>query len=105
MRPVLDRSRFKSKTEVQYNSRLEILKRAGSIIDYVYEGLKFRLGEGAVYTPDFLVVHEDHFELHEVKGHWREAARVRIKVAAEKFPWFTFVAVQYKSGAWIEERF
>jgi len=26
-------------------------------------------------------------------------------VAAEKFPWFTFVAVQYKSGAWIEERF
>ena len=32
-------------------------------------------------------------ECHEVKGHWEDDARVKIKCAAEKFP-FRFVAMK-----------
>jgi hypothetical protein len=69
------------------------LFKSGDIVGYHYEGVKLRLADGAIYTPDYFVVYRDHFELHEVKGFWREAARVRIKVAAGLFPYFRFRAV------------
>ena len=47
-------------------------------------------------------------EFHEVKGFWRDDARVKIKVAAEHFP-FKFVAVRKKKlsegGGWDVEEF
>jgi len=104
MHPLLQ-DQYKSTTERKYAERLEILKRAGEIVDYRYEGVKFKLGNGAVYTPDFLVVFDDHFEIHEVKGRWMEAARVRIKVAATQYQWFKFIAIQLKRGEWIIETF
>jgi hypothetical protein len=46
--------------------------------------------------------------LYEVKGMWREAARVRIKVAADRHP-FRFIAVTKRlvrdGGGWKEELF
>jgi len=45
------------------------------------------------------------FEIHETKGHWREAARVRIKVAADLYPWFKFVAVKWDKKQWVYEDF
>lgn len=83
-------------------------------LEHRYEWLKLSLGGGAWYTPDFVVYRfsEDadgiisaHFEVHEVKGHWREAARLRIKVAADRNPWFRFVAVRREGSRWIEENF
>lgn len=59
------------------------------------------------YTPDFMVqTNEGEIELHEVKGHWEEDARVKIKCAADKFP-FRFVAVTKptKSKPWQYEHF
>lgn len=44
-------------------------------------------------------------ELHEVKGHWEDDARVKIKVAAEQHPWFRFLAVRARGGVWEIERF
>ena len=35
-------------------------------------------------------------ELHEVKGFWMDDARVKIKVAAEMYP-FKFVAIKVKA--------
>ena len=32
------------------------------------------------YNPDYLVIYPGHFEIHEVKGFWRDDARVKIKV-------------------------
>jgi hypothetical protein len=84
---------YANKTEAAYGNLLELRKMAGEIVDYKYEPLKFRLADRTYYTPDFLVVHTTHFEIHETKGFWKDDARVKIKVAAEQFPWFIFWAV------------
>ncbi len=77
------------------NKRLLI----GTIIYWGFEQIRFRLGSGAWYTPDFFVVtREARIEIHEFKGHWEEAARVRVKTAAADFPWFEFIAVTKKRG-------
>lgn len=63
----------------------------GRISAYWYEPVSLRLAKGAFYKPDFMVIDADGFvELHETKGFMQEAANVRIKVAADKFPQFVF---------------
>jgi len=44
-------------------------------------------------------------ELHEVKGHWEDDARVKIKVAATQHPWFRFLAVKAGKTGWQYETF
>ncbi len=95
-----------NKLEAAYADLLEISKRQGGIKRYYFEGIKLRLGDGSWYTPDFLVInHDRRIELYEIKGFWREAARVRIRVAATLYPHFTFVGVQRVKGEWITEDF
>jgi len=80
---------------------LDLLKAAGDIKGYGFEGVKLRLAEGAWYTPDFVVMHNDGvLEFVEIKGFWREAARVRIKVAAEQYAWLGKFTVVQKKGGW-----
>ena len=91
-------------TEKAYSQHLDERKQSGEVLDYWFEGIKFRLADGAYYTPDFLVLLADlSLEVHEIKGHWEEAARVRIKVAAETFP-FVFKALRRipkkRGGGW-----
>lgn len=93
-----------NKTEQAYADRLELLKRTGEIVDWRFEALKLRLASGTFYTVDFLVL-TDAVELHEVKGYWRDDARVKIKVAAQQYPWFKFLAVHRKKNDWIVEMF
>lgn len=83
-----------NKTERAYADHLYALQLAGEILAYEFEGVKLRLAPGAFYTPDFFVVTPERFELHEVKGFWREAAKVRIKTAAAKYPHFKFLVVK-----------
>ncbi len=92
-----------NKTEAAYAQRLELLKRAGEILDYMFEPLKLRLADNTFYTPDFLVVRTERLELHEVKGFWRDDARVKWKVAAEQYWIFAWAAVRRKSGVWTWE--
>lgn len=93
-----------NKTERAYAFDLELLRLAGDIQSYRFEPLKFVLGKGAVYTPDFEVVLADGLlEYHEVKGFWREAARVRIKVAARLFSDRRFIAVKKNGTSWDRE--
>ena len=105
--PIL-RDPFKSNLERAYAQRLDLLKRAGEIIDWRYEAMRFRVGgkvnlRDAFYTPDFLVITGERVELHETKGRWMEAARVRIAAAASLFPWFAFKAVYRKKKEWTIE--
>lgn len=94
-----------NKTEAAYAARLEAMKAAGEISDYRFECVKLRLADKTFYTPDFMVLRPDGgFEMHEVKGFWEDDARVKIKVAAESFP-FKFVAVRKVKGAWVFEEF
>lgn len=95
-----------NKTEERYAMRLDVQQMAGELESYAFEAVKVRLAQGAYYTPDFVVFETDGtISFHEVKGHWREAARLRIKVAAEQWPQFRFVAVRYICGAWEFEEF
>ena len=99
-----------NQTETAYRDHLELMKRSGEIIDYKFEAMKLRLAKKTFYTPDFLVTAADNtLELHEVKGIWEDDARVKIKVAAETFPIFRFIAIQKKAkklgGGWKVEEF
>lgn len=98
-----------NKTESEYCQLLELRKRAGEIAWYRFEGVKLRLADNTFYTPDFAVMlSTGEMEMHEVKGFWTDDARVKIKVAAEQYP-FRFIAVKPKAkkagGGWEVEEF
>ncbi|KVN17939.1 MULTISPECIES: hypothetical protein [unclassified Burkholderia] len=98
-----------NKTEQQYATFLEALRVAGMIAWYRFEGVKLRLADNTFYSPDFAVMRADGaMEMHEVKGHWQDDARVKIKVAADMYP-FRFLAVKPKAkrdgGGWQQEDF
>ena len=98
-----------NKTEKAYADHLEKRKLAGEITCYEFDCLKLRLADKTFYTPDFLVqLANDELEIHEVKGFWEDDARVKIKVAAAKYP-FRFMAVKQKpkkaGGGWEFEAF
>lgn len=87
-----------NKTEAKYADHLEALRIAGKVLWFKFEAIKLRLASNTFYTPDFLVMAADEsLELHEVKGHWEDDARVKIKVVAEQYP-FRVLAVTYKRG-------
>lgn len=97
---------MRSGLERDFGVMLEHKLRAGAIAAWAYEPMSLRLAPGARYTPDFLVVNNDGtLTLFETKGFWREAGRVRIKVAADRFPWFEFIGVQKAHGSWQYEHF
>ena len=80
---------------------------AGLILWHKFEPLKLRFADNTFYTPDFAVLPASTrvIELHEVKGFWRDDARVKIKVAASLFP-FRFIAVTlHKRGGWMVKEF
>ena len=77
---------------------------------YRFEAMKLRLADNTFYTPDFAVMTMDmHIEFHEVKGFWRDDAKVKIKVAAAQFPMFLFCAITKQAkkdgGGWEKELF
>lgn len=95
-----------NKLEKAWADQLFLLLRAGEIMAYEYEAIKLRLADNTTFTPDFFVIDsEGYVEFHEVKGFWREDARVKIKVAKEKYPWFRFIAITKIKGVWKEEEF
>ena len=98
-----------NRTEAAYGEHLEALKMAGDVLWYRFEGLKLRLADNTFYTPDYAVMKSDGLiECHEVKGFWEDAARIKIKVAAEMYP-FRFLAIKVKAkkdgGGWEQESF
>ena len=102
--PEQQQSRGMNKWESMYDEELVQRKFAGEIQWFGYEAIKLRLAKATTYTPDFTVVLEDgSVEFHEVKGFWRDDARVKIKVAAEMFPWARFVVVTRKHGEFQKE--
>ena len=78
-----------NKTEARFDAVLADLVREGCIESYAFEPVKLRLAGNTTYTPDFLVV-ADRIIFVEVKGHMRDDAAVKVKVAAELHPWAAF---------------
>jgi len=96
--------RCANKWEAAYAEELENEKRAGLIRNWWFEGVKFRLADGCWFLPDFLVEQfSGKFELHEIKGYWKDDALVKAKVMAEVFP-FPLLAIRKKrvseGGGW-----
>lgn len=91
---------FKSKLEERYYAHLAGQARGGEIAAFSYEPEKLRLADGTFYTPDFRVVTLEGFvQFHETKGFMREAARIRLNVAAELHPYeFLVVYAQGTDG-------
>lgn len=99
----------KNKTEAAYEAVLEARRIAGEVAWYKFEGVKLRLADNTFYTPDFAVMLADgQMQMHEVKGFWQDDARVKIKVAADLYP-FSFIAVRplpkKEGGGWGVEVF
>lgn len=94
-----------NKTEKAYAEHLAYLQTLRRVLWWMFEPIKLRLADGCFYSPDFMVMPDDcRLELHEVKGFWRDDARVKIKVAAARFP-FRFIAVTKRRGEWEREEF
>lgn len=95
--------------EERYAGYLEQQSLAGEIKAYRFEALKLILVHGVPgkrkemsYRPDFLILtRTNNVEFHEVKGYLREDAQIKLKVAAELFPWFKFILVTRNKGAWV----
>jgi len=96
---------------------LEPRRMAGEIIRYRFEPFAIKLAPKTFYRPDFLVELAGEWvwpsamgktesglqtprmitpwlEIHEVKGRWEDAGRIKLKVAASQQPWFRFIAVR-----------
>lgn len=99
MKP-LSKKTTMNKTEARYAQELETMKRSGEIIDYRFNGVRFRLADNTNYTPDFFIVYPGHFEVVEIKGFQREAGQARFKIAAEIYPWFRWRMVKWDQKQW-----
>ena len=89
-----------NKLEKRYADFLERQRLAGEIKLWMFESIKLILAPSTTYTPDFLVINSDlEVELHEVKGFWRDDARVKIKTANAIFP-FIFKVVKEVHKQW-----
>lgn len=97
-----------NKTETAYAAHLEREKQHGDVAAYWFESMKIRIAKNCWYCPDFLVMRPSgELELHEVKGAraiFRDDAKVKVKAAAEMFPYRMFVCYPARGGFWeIEE--
>lgn len=89
-----------NRLEQRYAELLDEMMATGGIVRWDYEPEKLRLADGAYYTPDFRVLLNDlTIEFHECKGFRREAAIVRLKVAADVHP-YVFRLVTWKDKQW-----
>lgn len=99
----------RNRAEAAYEAFLTSQKAVGMIQWFRFEGVKLRLADNTFYTPDFAVMRADgQMEMHEVKGFWQDDARVKIKIAADQYP-FRFIAVTVRAkkdgGGWNIEEF
>ena len=86
-------------------SQRELYRRmrdAGSVFSFVgRESITLRLAGRTRYTPDFFTGGTLGLACWEFKGHMRDDAAVKLKVAAEMYPFFRFILVTRERRAWI----
>ena len=89
-----------NKTEQRYADHLWQRMIAGEVIYYRFGAIHLRLARRTFYKPDFIVVTPDEIQIHEVKGHQEDDARVKIKSAAYEYFYFRFYQVTLENGQW-----
>lgn len=94
-----------NKTEYAYSQYLQFQKQIREVVWFEFEPMNLRLADKCFFKVDFLVLTKEYqLEVHEVKGYWTDDALVKIKTAAEKFP-FKFISKQLVKGEWITREF
>lgn len=89
----------------------EILTAAiadGTVRYWAFEAIKLRLADRTWWKPDFwLLLANGKTVVDEVKGHWEDDARVKVKVISEMYPWLHIRAWTYdrKTKVWKREEF
>lgn len=93
-----------NRLESSFAKKLDEELHGGKILWWAFESVKFSLGSGAWFCPDFVVMTSvQEIVFYETKGFMREAANVRLKVAANKYP-FRFMLVRHaRSSGWTYE--
>ena len=95
-----------NKTEQRYAEELALLQRTGEVKWWGFEAITLKLAEDTRYTPDFFVVWASgRMEFVETKGFFRDDALVKVKVAANMFPFFAFTVLFPKKGGWDRREF
>jgi ribosomal protein S16 len=99
-----------NRLEKKMADRLEAMKVAGEILWWEFEPIRLRLtidDKRTTYTPDFIVLRDDlETEVIETKGYWKPAARVKTKVAADKYWFWHFRGAMWsKKDGWAFEEF
>jgi hypothetical protein len=95
--PTRDEAKL-NKTELAF---LYWLRASETHREITIQSLTFKLGDDCRYTPDFTAIRDRRLYIYEIKGHWRDDARVKIKTAARIYRWCTFIAAQKrKGGGW-----
>ena len=90
-----------NKTEAAFHAHLSLQQKAGVWVHIGFEEITLLLGFRCRYTPDFHVVASDGaVTFFEVKGFWRDDARVKIKTAACRYWMYRFCAVKKAKTGW-----
>lgn len=82
---------------------LDVRKHEGTVIDYWFEPIRFRMAKATNYTPDLVVQAMGKWEIHEVKGRGWIHDMVRLKTCAEMVPFarlFDFYLCRRVDGIW-----
>lgn len=97
--PSTDEERL-NKTEKAYLAHL----RAHGFRWIGIQSLTLKLGDDCRYSPDFITISiSGELTAREVKGFFRDDAKVKIKVAARMFPWIKFIVVRKDKSGWTHE--
>ncbi|WP_424140417.1 hypothetical protein [Roseomonas chloroacetimidivorans] len=95
-----------NKTEAKYDAHLAQLQHAGEILWRRFEGLKLKLADNTFLTVDFALMRADGvLVMTDVKGSpaiYTDDAKVKMKVAAEMYPFVFMVAFPKRGGGWTE---
>ncbi|MBP7564312.1 MAG: DUF1064 domain-containing protein [Candidatus Cloacimonetes bacterium] len=91
-----------NKTEIRMKKMLDSLKITGSIKEFSYEDITFKLAEKMRYTPDFRVIYPDgKIKFIEVKGGYiTERGDLKFKFAMDKYPEYIWEMWQWKDNRW-----
>jgi hypothetical protein len=87
--------------ELEFYNMLELRRLAGEFSHVYFEQVTLKLAPDLRYTPDFAVYDDQGLlSFYETKGHFRDDARVKIKMAAEIFPMHSFYLARKIRGCW-----
>ena len=94
-----------NRAEARYAQHLEARRLAGEVVWFKYESVTIKLAPDCRWTADFAVMLADGLvELHDFKGFMEAHTAIKIKIAADTFP-FPVVVITERKGVYTFKRY